>query len=306
MKAGAIEENLVFISHSYKDMVVANAVKEHLESLGILCWKAPESIPPGEEWAEVIARVIPQSKAMVLLWTNESMNSRQVLNELTLADRSGVVVIPFRLEAIEPEGAFRYYLYKTHWLEANGSAWRSRLQFLGEQVLRHLSDSSSPSALLARRNGLWSGKASAVLAFSILATIGVAGFFLNRKLFVLRHSEDIQQAQAATRAVDDAVSTLQLLYSRFSSGNFQKGLQLVRGDVQWQYSEKFFRQFDRVTIQDIHVKGRTGSTLNMEGTITFVWPNGSMQKELRSFSVDTAARPPQVTSTEFIRVVQPR
>ncbi|WP_233128610.1 hypothetical protein [Synechococcus sp. 8F6] len=55
---------------------------------------------------------------MVLLWSVESMQSEQVINELTLADRSGVMILPFRVDDVEPEGAFKYYLYKTHWLDA--------------------------------------------------------------------------------------------------------------------------------------------------------------------------------------------
>ena len=77
---------------------------------------APESLMPGEQWGQAISRAIPGSCLMVLLWSNESMQSEQVINELTLADRSGVMILPFRVDDVEPEGAFKYYLYKTHWL----------------------------------------------------------------------------------------------------------------------------------------------------------------------------------------------
>ena len=78
---------------------------------------APESLMPGEQWAQAISRAIPESGLMVLLWSIESMQSEQVINELTLADRSGVIILPFRVDDVESEGAFKYYLYKTHWLD---------------------------------------------------------------------------------------------------------------------------------------------------------------------------------------------
>lgn len=128
----------VFIGYSSKDRKVADVVKAHLSDLGVKCWMAPESIKPGEEWAEAIANVVPRCGLMVLLWTRESMQSRQVINELTLADCSGVMILPFQLEDIQPEGAFKYYLSKTHWLDAVDAAWKAKIALLGERVLHNL------------------------------------------------------------------------------------------------------------------------------------------------------------------------
>lgn len=137
MAEGAGSREQVFISYSSRNGRIAQAIRSHLESLGITCWMAPESLMPGEQWAQAISRAIPESGLMVLLWSIESMQSEQVINELTLADRSGVMILPFRVDDVEPEGAFKYYLYKTHWLDAF-DGWKQKLELLGERVLHNL------------------------------------------------------------------------------------------------------------------------------------------------------------------------
>lgn len=72
----------------------------------------------GQTWAEAIAGAIAKSKVMVLIFSSNSNNSKEVLKEMTLAMDSGVIVIPFRIELIEPKGAMRYYLSDVHWLDA--------------------------------------------------------------------------------------------------------------------------------------------------------------------------------------------
>ena len=114
----SIRSHQVFISYSSKDKVVADGAKHALEAQGIRCWKAPDDILPGDDWAESIADIIPKVKAMVLIWSEASQDSKEVKKELTLAMRSGVTLIPFRIEDIQPKGAFGYHFANLHWLDA--------------------------------------------------------------------------------------------------------------------------------------------------------------------------------------------
>ena len=105
----------VFISHSSKDKTIANAVCAALEADKIRCWIAPRDIRPGYTWAEAILDAIEKSRIMVLIFSNNSNNSKDVLKELTLAVNCGVIVIPLRTEIVEPKGAMKYYLSDVHW-----------------------------------------------------------------------------------------------------------------------------------------------------------------------------------------------
>lgn len=134
----------VFIGYSTRNKLIADAMKQYLQSKGIRCWKAPDDIVEGESWAAAIPRAIKGSQIMVLIWTTDSMNSRQVANELTIADRARKMIIPFRTEPIEPENEFEYYLAKTHWFDAFGSDNDKDFELLSERVLRNLDESARP------------------------------------------------------------------------------------------------------------------------------------------------------------------
>jgi len=48
----------VFISYSTRNKLIADAMKQYLQSKGIRCWKAPDDIVEGESWAAAIPRAI--------------------------------------------------------------------------------------------------------------------------------------------------------------------------------------------------------------------------------------------------------
>lgn len=108
----------VFISYSSQNTLIADALKHHLEATGIRCFKAPDNILPGQVWEEAIAEAIINSRAMILVWSSQSQVSDQVKRELTLAVNSSKIIIPYKIDNVEPTGTFAYYLTNTHWLDA--------------------------------------------------------------------------------------------------------------------------------------------------------------------------------------------
>jgi ABC-type sugar transport system substrate-binding protein len=108
----------VFISYSSKDKPIADGVCANLESAGIRCWIAPRDITPGEDWPTAITRAISQSRVMVLVFSASSNSSEDVGREIILAANSRLVIIPFKIENVEPEPGKQYYLARTHWLDA--------------------------------------------------------------------------------------------------------------------------------------------------------------------------------------------
>ena len=107
-----------FISHSSHDAGTAAAIKKHLQSAGIRCWKAPDDILPGESWPEAILRAIADSKTMILVWSAHSKSSNEVGKELTLAMRHNLAVVPFRIENVPASSEWEYHLANTHWMDA--------------------------------------------------------------------------------------------------------------------------------------------------------------------------------------------
>jgi hypothetical protein len=108
----------VFISHSSNNRTVANAVCAALEGMGIRCWIAPRDVLPGRSYSGEITRAIQQSRAFVLIFSEHSNNSEQVLREVQLAANSRLHIVQFRIDAVAPSDDLEYYLSGPHWLDA--------------------------------------------------------------------------------------------------------------------------------------------------------------------------------------------
>ena len=108
----------VFISHSTNNRPVANAVCAALERIGIRCWIAPRDVMPGRSYSGEITRAIQQSRAFVLIFSEHSNNSEQVLREVQLAANSRLHIVQFRIDAVVPSDDLEYYLSGPHWLDA--------------------------------------------------------------------------------------------------------------------------------------------------------------------------------------------
>jgi len=108
----------IFISHSAKDKTTADAVCARLEAAGIKCWIAPRDVLPGLDWSEAIVNAITNCRAMVLIFSSSANTSRQIKREVERAVHKGKVIIPFRIEDVEPSGALEYFISTPHWLDA--------------------------------------------------------------------------------------------------------------------------------------------------------------------------------------------
>lgn len=124
----------VFVSYSSADAALANSIYVYLNGHAIHAVKAPDDIRPGEDWAGSITGMIEAASHMVLIWTSHSMASKEVAKELTLAMQSNTVIIPFQVQDLAPEGAWRYHLANLHWLQAYSTDHDSACRNLANQI----------------------------------------------------------------------------------------------------------------------------------------------------------------------------
>lgn len=134
----------VFISHSSVDKNIADAVCASLENASIRCWIAPRDIRPGDSWGAAIVKGIERSRVMVVVFSANSNESKQVMREVERAVQKDVVVVPFRIDGVEPSADMEYFLSATHWLDAMTPEMDAHLEKLNETV-RSILKKSSPS-----------------------------------------------------------------------------------------------------------------------------------------------------------------
>ena len=124
----------VFISHSSNNRPIANAVCAALESAGIRCWVAPRDVMPGRSYSGEITRAIQQSRAFILIFSQHSNSSEQVLREVQLAANSRLHIIQFRIDPVVPSDDLEYYLSGPHWLDAVTPPLEDHLEQLKNSV----------------------------------------------------------------------------------------------------------------------------------------------------------------------------
>jgi TIR domain len=114
-------EEFLFVSHVSEDRDAATQVVEELERRGLRCWIAPRNVRPGRPFDDEIASAIETCQAMLLIFSERCNDSEYIRREVTVAGESHKVVIPFRIENVEPKRGLRVRLSDLHWLDGFAS-----------------------------------------------------------------------------------------------------------------------------------------------------------------------------------------
>ena len=123
---------------------------------------------------------------------------------------------------------------------------------------------------------------------------------------VLPEGPGSQQGAEGQAAAVAAVRTVESLYQAISRQDFTAARVLFSGEAADQFDPTFFRQFTRVEVGDLQPTARSAGSISLDGVVSFFYPDGSLQKEARSFILDTNSDPPRVVASAFGRVVHPR
>jgi len=124
----------VFVSYSARDKAVADAVCATLESRKIRCWIAPRDVLPGRTWPGAVAEAIGQSRIFVLVFSDGSNKSPQVIREVGEAVDRVIPIIPFRIEDVQPSEDMGFYIRSLHWLDALTPPLEAHIERLAETV----------------------------------------------------------------------------------------------------------------------------------------------------------------------------
>lgn len=112
------EKRDVFISYTSADRSAANRAKAILESNGITCWMAPESIQAGLDYAQSIPAAIESCGVFLLMLSQNAQRSIWVPKEIDTALNCGKVVIPFHIDDSALEKDYNFKLTNVQRIEA--------------------------------------------------------------------------------------------------------------------------------------------------------------------------------------------
>lgn len=128
----------VFISYNVADRFIAEAVCHYIEERRLRCFIAPRDISD-PDWAGCITQAIENSKAFVVVVSENSIMSNEVAKEIALATRVSNFIFPFRIDDSELDGRMTYHLSAFHWIDAVTPPIEKRLNELADRITASLS-----------------------------------------------------------------------------------------------------------------------------------------------------------------------
>jgi hypothetical protein len=156
----------VFISYASEDLHVAKAACAKLETRRIRCWFAPRDIIPGSEYAEAIVTGIEEARVFVVIFSGSANDSPNVRREVERAVTKGKIILPVRVEDVQPTKAMEFCLGNTHWLNAMTPPLEEHLENLADTIAKLLESNVRNVA----------AKSSATVLSSMQPESGEAGF----------------------------------------------------------------------------------------------------------------------------------
>jgi len=109
----------VFIGHSSKDKLVADAIVKALECEGISCWIAPRDVLAGTNYGAEIIKGIRNCSILVLVFSENSNTSTAIFREVQKAFAEQKIIIPLRIQNVPVSDDLDFYISGLHWLDAN-------------------------------------------------------------------------------------------------------------------------------------------------------------------------------------------
>jgi eukaryotic-like serine/threonine-protein kinase len=103
-----------------------------------------------------------------------------------------------------------------------------------------------------------------------------------------------------------AQATVSALYSHVSNRSWDAARSQFGGSLAQQFDPAFFAQFDRVSVENLRVTSQSADTVKFLGENTYVYPDGSTQREQRTFTVRMSDGQPRIVASSFRGVLQAR
>lgn len=116
----------------------------------------------------------------------------------------------------------------------------------------------------------------------------------------------IEATRTSTVNVDIAIALIEDFYHSLSVKQFERATMLLGPQLRAASSLKFFNRFTRVTVENLRLVSERDGSINLVGENTYVYPDGSTQREARSYTVRNLDGRLQIVTSEFIKVKKSR
>jgi len=96
------------------------------------------------------------------------------------------------------------------------------------------------------------------------------------------------------------------LYLLISQKEFSKAASVYSPNLAKEFDVNFFRQFQRVTVDELSVALKRDNSIVFQGLNTYIWSDGSSQQEKRSYIVGLVDGNLKIIGSEFVEIIRLR
>ena len=143
---------LVFISHSSGDHKTVTKIVDDLESNGINCWLSSRDIKPGASWATSIMVGIESSAVMLLILSDSSNKSQQVVREVEEAVGRNIPIVPVIMGKFNISKGLKYFINSHQWIDASNKKTSNWIPIVIEAINSHITPAKAIEADLPSNN----------------------------------------------------------------------------------------------------------------------------------------------------------
>jgi hypothetical protein len=105
---------------------------------------------------------------------------------------------------------------------------------------------------------------------------------------------------------NESIALIERLYDLLSQKRIDEARSLYVPQFSYQFNPDFFSKFEKVSVNNLRITSRTSNSINFIGKNTYIWFDGSSQKELRSYTVSNLNDELKITASKFIKVTKSR
>lgn len=137
----------VFISYKSEDIALTKLIAHALQAENISAWYAPKNLDNSasrKDFDDQIIEAIQEAKIIVMLLSDEALNSDWVKTEITYALEKKKFVIPFVVRNVTVDNGLSIRLKNRHWIDAYPSP-EKRLEVLLNNIKTGINDTLEPS-----------------------------------------------------------------------------------------------------------------------------------------------------------------
>ncbi|MGF1590218.1 MAG: hypothetical protein ACFCU7_13415, partial [Pleurocapsa sp.] len=102
----------------------------------------------------------------------------------------------------------------------------------------------------------------------------------------------------------ESIALITRLYDLLSQKSFTEAELLYNPQLAYQFNSNFFSQFEKVTVENLRTTSISKNSITFIGENTYIWLDGSTQKESRSYKVENFNGYLKITASKFIKVTK--